>query len=1157
MEKNAGRCWSFVDHVGTNKSIRYTLVENSSSRKLSLYSIDNDCRRLTLGPTPLRLLRLLLDKARIGGAERVATDAEISGCWVDVGDPLPGTIYQTFSAIRRIFGDSAEEQRLIQRGVLEKIAGSWISELVHVVFETQEAFLTELKRMGLSLPELKTQRRKTRARRPPGSFVNAANSPDRTPPAPARIYIHREAALVPLRALVLGAKGDGLALVGLAGMPGIGKTVLVQFLCEDKAIKNAFPDGIFWFTFGREGVASSREGMEHISHYLGDAGEFTLSYREAIRNKSILIVLDDIWSAGDVKDFNAMSPGSVLLFTTRNKNIAAGLGARSIEAPLLDGSEAESTLCRWAGLLHSQLPDVGKEIAAQCQGHALALAMLGAALNGKPHHHWSAVLSRLINSDISDIEMEEFGYYRYRSLSEAFKISLDSLPGDVAVRRYLDLAVLLRGMQASTGLLQTIWSATARDAIYLADLLVARSLAQRHTGDNIKLHDLLLDFVRRQHPDLDQGALSLIHDATRLSFQLIKNDPLQYAPQLIGRLLGHSSKPKITSFIERLASSQTNTWLRPLAPSLLQAGTPLRMILSGHSGGVTAVSIVVDGHLAISGSQDETLLLWDLDSGLPINRLKGHMDVVTDVVATTGGSLAVSASYDKTLILWDLDSGLALKRLVGHQGPVSAVAIAANDCLALSGSHDNTLIAWDLRSGSALKILKGHRHQITAVAVTADGRRAVSGSQGRTLIVWDLDRGSLIHKLIGHTADVTAVAMTPSGGRAVSGSSDGTLLVWDLSTGKLLHRLRCQGTPIDSLVLSNDGKRAIFGSDRSLIVWDLDSGVEMKRFSGHADSIIGVALSKDGNQAITASRDRSLSVWALDFPNTASTADSHTDGVTSITRLTLGRYIASASMDSTVKVWDLCSRSVVKTLTDHSDVVTALSASVDGSFLMSASHDRTLRMWDVAQDKSYIVLDELSAGITAMSWSLLGNRLAAVVLDSTVMVWNLPSGELIKTLENPDYCYRRVALTGEGSRLIVAYDQGVFSLSLGKQYAHTDLAGHVRGRIDYGLTVDGDCVLFAAERSTLKLWDLKSDQLVRSFVGHSDVITDVALSSNTDSAISTGQDRMLLVWDLNTGRQLARFVFDYIPTACAFSDNHSIVVGDAAGNVHFLSLVKY
>lgn len=112
---------------------------------------------------------------------------------------------------------------------------------------------------------------------------------------------------------------------------------------------------------------------------------------------------------------------------------------------------------------------------------------------------------------------------------------------------------------------------------------------------------------------------------------------------------------------------------------------------------VNTVAITPDGQIAISGSDDHTLTLWDC-SGIPLRILKGHAEAINAVAMTPDGRLAISGSKDKTLKLWDLTNGIELKNLTGHTGAINTVAIAPDGRLAISGSADQTLKVWDIEN---------------------------------------------------------------------------------------------------------------------------------------------------------------------------------------------------------------------------------------------------------------------------------------------------------------------------------------------------------------------------------------------------------------------------------------------------------------------------
>ena len=208
----------------------------------------------------------------------------------------------------------------------------------------------------------------------------------------------------------------------------------------------------------------------------------------------------------------------------------------------------------------------------------------------------------------------------------------------------------------------------------------------------------------------------------------------------------------------------------------LPDGVTLRRVLRGHSGEVYALAVTPDGRQVVSGSQDKTLKVWDLEIGSELRTLSGHSGAVWAVAVTPDGRQVVSGSGDKTLKVWDLETGSELHTLSGHSDWVNAVAVTPDGRQVVSGSADKTLKVWDLETGSELHTLSGHSVTVFAVAVTPDGRQVVSGSGDKTLKVWDLETGSELHTLSGHSREVYAVAVTPDGRQVVSAGETGVEL---------------------------------------------------------------------------------------------------------------------------------------------------------------------------------------------------------------------------------------------------------------------------------------------------------------------------------------------------------------------------------------------
>jgi WD40 repeat protein len=113
-------------------------------------------------------------------------------------------------------------------------------------------------------------------------------------------------------------------------------------------------------------------------------------------------------------------------------------------------------------------------------------------------------------------------------------------------------------------------------------------------------------------------------------------------------------------------------------------------------------------------------------------------NTVTSVAVSPDGRRIVSGSWDNTLRLWNPNTGQQIGTpVIGHSGWVSSVAINPDRHRIVSGSDDTTLRFWDAETTRPLgPPLSGHTSAVNSVAFNPDGHVIVSGSTNRTLRLW-------------------------------------------------------------------------------------------------------------------------------------------------------------------------------------------------------------------------------------------------------------------------------------------------------------------------------------------------------------------------------------------------------------------------------------
>ena len=334
-------------------------------------------------------------------------------------------------------------------------------------------------------------------------------------------------------------------------------------------------------------------------------------------------------------------------------------------------------------------------------------------------------------------------------------------------------------------------------------------------------------------------------------------------------------------------------------------------VLQGHTEWVNSVAFSPDGRHIVSGSEDQTIQVWDAQTGGQVgNPLQGHTKLVKSVAFSPDGRHIVSCSWDQTIRVWDTQTGGQVGNpLQGHTDLVNSVAFSPDGRHIVSGSFDQTIRVWDAQTGGQVdNPLQGHTFSVKSVAFSPDGRHIVSGSDDQTIRVWDAQTGGQVgNPLQGHTNWVNSVAFSPDGRHIVSGSSDQTIQVWDAQTGgQMGNPLQGHTGSVNSVTFSPDGRHIVSGSDDHTIrVWDAQTGHQVANpLQGHTLSVNSVAFSPDGRYIVSGSSDHTIRVWdAQTGGQVGNPLQGHTSSVNSVAFSPDGRHIVSGSWDQTIQVW--------------------------------------------------------------------------------------------------------------------------------------------------------------------------------------------------------------------------------------------------------------
>ncbi|MFM7405102.1 MAG: P-loop NTPase fold protein [Cuspidothrix sp.] len=197
---------------------------------------------------------------------------------------------------------------------------------------------------------------------------------------------------------------------------------------------------------------------------------------------------------------------------------------------------------------------------------------------------------------------------------------------------------------------------------------------------------------------------------------------------------------------------------------------------------VYAVAISPQGRQRIAvGLKNGTVEIWDVLTRTKWATCQGHTSSVISVAFNHDGTQMVSGSDDHSVRLWDVQTGKAIGQpFSGHNGSVNSVAFNHDGTQVVTGSDDNTVRLWNVQTGKAIgQPFSGHTGYVNSVTFNHDGTQVVSGSLDNTVRLWDISDPQRKRQIIigKHKGQVFSVAVDPLGDYIISAGEDG-IKVW-------------------------------------------------------------------------------------------------------------------------------------------------------------------------------------------------------------------------------------------------------------------------------------------------------------------------------------------------------------------------------------------
>lgn len=672
---------------------------------------------------------------------------------------------------------------------------------------------------------------------------------------------------------------------------------------------------------------------------------------------------------------------------------------------------------------------------------------------------------------------------------------------------------------------------------------------------------------------IDNNESKLVHDTLRL-FQPTINfiegdiDPCIIYVEMLARL--HFFKLSCPSLIGDLCE-QCFTWFEqyknptfiPISGFFQPPGGPLQTTLTGFKKGITVMEVCPYKDLVVVGSDDGTMIVWDIKDIEVIHTLNGHSAGILCIQVFGQGTRAVSGSLDNTLLLWNLVTGKHYLTIQEDHTIYENAYLHVDEKNGIVYSAAGSQVCgWNIESGDpVLCFSPGVPGFPLQAAVYSPQQTVMTVTEGGTVHIWESSTGHLrgsrqIPGMDAVTAHPVCSCIIPKYGKMVVGFQNGLLAL--ISTGGALSAEKMPSALIfavvsedESLFAAGFGKQVqVFRADSNTLRTFLESCLE------HDDMVKTAVIHSHKKIIVTGSQDETIRVWSLS--KRGALLDTFFGMGVSVTGLALkgSTLLSSSNTAYYLKLWNLDYDQKHKTLPpfqDRSGCV-ALSNGGDRVYFPKTGDKHKIVVWDTVKGLMTDIL-EASSEVTCLEVANIKRILFCGLTSGTALAFPLDQRQDVACIPPPDHNLAVIclSLSKQESCLAVAHHNLIFLYQVTKGNPLPILDGPVHSihpqvpsAVSNIAIFEDQRVIYGTERGDMYLFSPEKNE--KCLDSHVSKVTCLETSSKEIYALSGCEDSVQRLWNMKTGcweheMCYKGFFFQGVDCACFSPDDCYIYTG--------------
>ena len=384
--------------------------------------------------------------------------------------------------------------------------------------------------------------------------------------------------------------------------------------------------------------------------------------------------------------------------------------------------------------------------------------------------------------------------------------------------------------------------------------------------------------------------------------------------------------------------------------------------LKGHENAINTLTFSTNLKFLISSGNDKKILIWDIQSGLILNKLIGHTNVITSLHLSKNDEMIFSGGFDNYLRIFSLNKKRKIKKYEGHNAELTFLALSKNNLYFASSSLDQTIGIWEVQNGKEIKQIKVKDMIVRVLCFLSPNMHLVTGDDRGIISVWNIENGERLKEIDAHEDFINSLIISKDEHFLASGSSDNFVKIWLVQNDfEYLFQLNHEAIVITISFSKNDSMLISAGEGEYIKIWDLADKTIINELPSDYSTFNAISLSPDYLTLAAGDSDGQIKIWNLKNPNLLSEPkillkyqEKQIYSLLFIDNSTL----ISGGGDGMIYVWDLNTFSKIAEFIGHKSTIKSLVFCEEYNTIISGSEDKEIRIWDY-QNEGKMEIEQL------------------------------------------------------------------------------------------------------------------------------------------------------------------------------------------------------